>query len=243
MNTNHNVPNRIKQSGQCCDNCGKSFKKRENLTKHLLICDFLRNSKNNSFEEAEIPSPHIMFQMLVELGKKYNSLEEKLEKMTYKKKDNVVNVVDWLNAHVAPSCNFENFTEFMITTSDLEFIMDNSFYDTMHGVFSRSFQEGVFPIYACGEKTNTLFVFQDGWCECSRELLIKFLNKVHMKFIDAFYSWKKIKIVESSGSMRDKLETSFDKATIKLMGVDFRADSVFSKMRGLLFHLLKKDLH
>ena len=33
------IPNRIKQPSQCCINCGKSYIKRVNLDKHLVICE------------------------------------------------------------------------------------------------------------------------------------------------------------------------------------------------------------
>ena len=44
----NNIPNKIKQPAQCCVNCGKSYMKRDNLDKHLVICDLLQRSKKKN---------------------------------------------------------------------------------------------------------------------------------------------------------------------------------------------------
>ena len=49
MNT---YSNKIKQPSQCCIHCGKSYKKRTNLDKHIVICELLQISK----KKKPIPS-------------------------------------------------------------------------------------------------------------------------------------------------------------------------------------------
>ena len=44
----NDIPNRIKQPAQCCVHCGKSYIKRENLNKHLVICELLQISKKKT---------------------------------------------------------------------------------------------------------------------------------------------------------------------------------------------------
>ena len=81
----YNIPNRIKQPAQCCVHCGKSYVKRSSLDKHIIICDLLQKSKkykNAEEDEEPLPSQRKMFQMLIELGQKYNNLEEKVEEMS-----------------------------------------------------------------------------------------------------------------------------------------------------------------
>jgi hypothetical protein len=90
--------NNTKQCSQCCLHCGKGYKTRVNLEKHLILCELVHKSKKitiNEEEELEIPSQKKIFQMLLELGQKYNKLEEKVDEINKwvvkkKKKINVI---------------------------------------------------------------------------------------------------------------------------------------------------------
>ena len=69
------IPNRIKQPAMCCVYCGKSYVKRPNLNKHMIICELLQRSKRAKRvedDEPDIPSQQRLFQMLIELGEKYS---------------------------------------------------------------------------------------------------------------------------------------------------------------------------
>lgn len=80
-----------------------------------------------------------------------------------------------------------------------------------------------------------------GWVLASREKLSGFFNKIHRKLTDVFYSWKKLKFLEV-GLNKEKFEMACDKAILKLMNVDFRVESIFSKTNSILFHELKTDM-
>ena len=243
--------NRIKIVGNCCVHCGKTYKKRENLDKHILLCDLLNNkSKKNILEEDDdfvIPSAKNMYLMLIELGKKYNNLEEKMNEMSKYaiKKKNKVDVLEWLNTSVEPKIVFESLVSLVVVTEqDASSILDNSFYDVFDKILSRSlFSLEDKPIFASNnEKANTIYIYTNGsWILASREKLAWLFNKIHMKLVDVFYSWKKIKILEV-GLNKDKFETTCDKATIKLMNIDFSVENIYSKTRTILFNGLKTDM-
>ena len=88
-----NEKNKIKHSALCCVYCGKAYKTKQNLDKHLILCEIYYKSKNRSTsshslqkdDEYEvmtaIPSPKIMYQIVAELSLKYNNLETKLNEM------------------------------------------------------------------------------------------------------------------------------------------------------------------
>jgi hypothetical protein len=244
-----NISNRIKMSAQCCKYCGKSYKKRENLDKHIVLCDLLDKSKKRITEEDDdivIPNAKHMFQMLLELGKKYNNLEEKFTEMTKwvsKKKKNI-NVIEWLNTNLDQKTIFDNLVfSIFVTPEDAMTILDNSFYDVLHIIFSSTlFVMENKPIFAFTQKANTFYIYQkDGWILAPREKLIWFFNKIHMKLVDVFYSSKKIKMLEV-GLNKDKFETACDKAIIKLMSIDFRIENIFSKTKNILFNGIKTDM-
>ena len=99
------INNRIKQPSQCCIYCGKSYIKRANLDKHIIICDLLQKRKRPNVTEEEfdeaIPSQMKLFHMLIELGQKYKKLEEKMEDMNKwvikKKKKIIYNEKNFIN--------------------------------------------------------------------------------------------------------------------------------------------------
>jgi hypothetical protein len=246
--------NRIKLSAQCCVNCGKSYKKRENLDNHIIFCDLLQKGKKSGIEDDDdcvIPSTKNMYKILIELGKKYNKLEEQMSEMTkfVSKKKKKINVVEWLTINIEPKIVFERLLELIIIKEeDAVSMLENSFYDVLNEIFSRSlFCLEDKPIFTFAQKVNTFYSYQlledgnKGWVITSREKLMWIFNKIHMKLVDVFYSWKKVKLTEV-GLNKDKFEMASDKALLKLMTIDFRVESIFSKTRCILFNGLKKDM-
>ena len=43
-----NINNKIKQTALCCIYCGKSYKTRINLDKHLILCEIYHKSKTKT---------------------------------------------------------------------------------------------------------------------------------------------------------------------------------------------------
>ena len=249
----YNVPNKIKQPAQCCIHCGRSYIKRMNLDKHMIICDLLHNNRKTTIieEDEVVPSQQKMFQMLIELGQKYNKLEEKVEEINkwVVKKKKKINVLEWLNANMTPNIVFDLIIEkIIIDEEDLKILMNNHFNDSLNNVFSRTIyklSETENPIFAFIQKTNSFYVYNiiDGkniWTELTTERLIKFLNKVHMKIMKAFFEWKKTKEIEIK--MSDSFAIMCDKTTVKLMSVEFKQESILSKVRSAMFNRMKTDM-
>ena len=72
MNQIYGIPNKIKQPAHCCIYCGKTYKLRSNVDKHMTLCELLHKSKKPGFvieEDDETPSLKKMYKMLLELGK------------------------------------------------------------------------------------------------------------------------------------------------------------------------------
>jgi uncharacterized protein YeeX (DUF496 family) len=248
----NDIPNRIKQPAQCCMHCGKSYIKRVNLNKHLVVCELLQISKKKSkivIEEDEpMPCQRKMFEMLIELGQKYSRLEEKVEEMNkwIVKKKKKINVLDWLNANIKPNISFDSIIDkIIIDESDVKILLENSFYDVLNEVFSRTiynFSETENPIFAFVQKQNVFYIYDKDnvWIELSRERLIKFLNKVHTKIFKQFYEWKKSKASDIKSD--DRLATLCDKTLVKITSVEFNQDSILSKIRSNMFSRMKTDM-
>ena len=190
-----NIPNRIKQPSKCCVYCGKSYVKKTSLDKHIIICELLNNSKSTIIENDEdVPSQKKMYQILLELGNKFNKLEEKVDELNkwVVKKKKKINVIDWLNTNITPEIKFDILIEkIIITQDDVKYLFDNSFADTLNQIFSRNIynlSETEYPIFAFIQKSNVFYIYENeesGWMELNREKIIKFLNRVHMKLLKA----------------------------------------------------------
>lgn len=249
-----NIHNKTKQPALCCIHCGKSYKKKSNLDKHFVVCDLLQISKKKSLILEEdydepIPSQQKMFQMLIELGQKYNKLEEKVEELNkwIVKKKKKINVLDWLNTNIKPGINFDNILDkIIINDDDVLFLFENSFNDVLNTIFERTIytnnQSEDSPMFAFVQKVNTFYIY-DGdnvWIELSRERLIKFLNKVHMKIFTQFYEWKKARTIQIRSD--PNLATKCDKVLIKITGLDFKQETTLSKIKTMMFSKMKSDL-
>jgi len=246
----HNIPNMIKQPSQCCVYCGKSYKKKINLEKHVNLCELLQKSKKTLIiEEEEIPSQRKMFQILLELGNKFNRLEEKVDELNkwVIKKKKKINVVEWLNTNIKPEIKFDNLTEKInIIDDDIKYLFENSFADTLNHIFSRNIynlSESEYPIFAFVQKSNIFYIYeneQTGWIELIKENLIKFLNNVYMKLFRAFRQHK----IVNADKIRDdeKFSLLCDKTCKKIMDVDFKQETILGKIRTNMYLRMKTDM-
>jgi uncharacterized protein YeeX (DUF496 family) len=230
---------------KCCAHCGAEFGTRANLDYHAILCDFLNKSKQQQAEELqfELPSQRVMYELLVDMGLKQKRLEEKLEAITkfVAKQKKRINVLDWLNNNATPNASFEQLVDgISVTRDDVERIFDEPVLDIMNAIFTRFIYEvNVRPIYAFGQKNNVLYVFDGNiWSELTKNKMIRFLNAVQFKLSNVLYEWKK----ECRDEKDDKLLSQFDKATVKLMNLEFTNDATFNKVRASMYSNLKMEV-
>jgi hypothetical protein len=249
-----NIPNMIKQPADCCIYCGKSYKKKINLHKHVELCELINKSKNliiDEDEEEDIPSQKKMYRILLELGNKYSRLEKKVDELNkwVIKKKKTINIIEWLNTNITPQIIFDNLIELVqIDFTDIDYLFEHTFLDTLNHIFSKNIYnttEGPQsqPIFAPIQKTNTFYIYENEeckWTELSREKLIKFLDKVYMKLHRAYMNFKK----ENSEKIRDdeKFSLLCDKTSVKMTGIDYRQDAVFGKIKTFMYSRMKTDM-
>ena len=118
----------------------------------------------------------------------------------------------------------------IINQDDIKYLFENSFADTLNQIFSRNIynlSESEYPIFAFVQKLNIFYIYEDedaGWKALSRENLIKFLNRVHMKLHKLYGEYKKAnseKIQED-----ERFSILCDKTSLKMMSVDFRQETI-----------------
>jgi hypothetical protein len=194
--------------------------------------------------------------MLIELGQKYNKLEEQFKEINkwIVKKKKKINVLDWLNEHVKPNVSFDILIDKLIINSnendsnnDIKNIIDYSFYDLFNVWFSRiinTFDENNIdkPMFAFIQKTTVIYIYNSNnvWIELTREIIIKFIFKIHSLTTSLFYNWQKTKSIEIKTN--SNFSITCDKTLIKLMSVELKNDNTISKIKNIMFHKIKTDM-
>jgi len=237
-----------------CSFCGKSYISRNKLEKHTHLCEILFKTKNNKKitieEEDEIPSPRRLYQLLLELGQKYNRLEEKVEEMNkwVAKKKKKINIIEWLNANRAPTISFAAFQEDIRVDGeeDIQDLFQLSFFEIFDKILTRALfpvEEAQRPIISFHQKANLFYIYEpteQGWQPLSREKCAQFINRCHRKLSKALSEWKKNNAQQVNQDDRNAIQ--YDKTVAKLMGLDWRNDTTFSKAKIILHNLVKTDV-
>ena len=246
----NDIPNRIKQNPLCCVHCGKGYIQRVNLNKHLIGCELLQRSKTRLVVEDadELPSQKKLYQMLIEMGEKYNRLESKVDEMNkwVTKKKKKINVIDWLNSNIVPNLTFDAVIHTIIVSdNDTNIIIENNFSEILNVLFSRTiynFKENESPILAFVQKPNVFYIYntEHVWVELTSELLRKFLNKIHTKIAKGFYDWRNNP--DNKNKTDDKFRAMCDKTLLKLMNVEFTNDNTLSKTKSAMYSRMKTDM-
>jgi hypothetical protein len=251
-----------------CYCCGKTYKKRETLDKHIVLCEIIDKSKKKkvtSLENEEIiPSQKQMYNILVELTLKYNKLEEKMEEaqIWIDKAKKKMNVVEWLNKNVKPSITFGDLCEnkFIVTEENIEFLFKHTFIDTFFEVLIKNMEllkinDENSPIQSFTQKANKIYVYDLSntessntdtsktdilFEELSREKLVKFGKQIHFKIVKELIEWKNKRGI--SVDECEKTSQIYNNALMKLMTIDFKQETVIGKIRTNLYSNFKVDI-
>lgn len=244
-----------------CYCCGKTYKKRETLDKHTVLCEIIdkaKKKKSTTIENEEIiPSQKQMYNILVELTLKYRMLEEKMEEAQkwIDKAKKKINIEEWLNKNVKPPVTFNDLSEnkVIVTEENIEFLFKNNFIDTFFEVLIKNMDllkinDENSPIQSFSQKANKIYVYDVSnindingtsilFEELSREKLVKFGKQIHFKIVKELTEWKNKRGI--SVDECEKTSQMYNNALMKLMTVDFKQETVVGKIRTGLYNKFK----
>jgi len=199
-------------------------------------------------QKEKTPSQKVLYEMLMDLSKKYKQLEEKIDKLenaqrtVTKKKD----MHEWLDANVHPSITYDKLVSSIIFEEcDIEKLLHSSFYDVLNEVFIRgiySWGENC-PIYVFVRHPSKFYIYTDDFCWIvwTNEIFMKFLNKMHIELFKRFHNWKKSKAKEIQEN--DQFAYICDKTLVKLMSIDFQKPTVVEKIKNKMYcHLRERTM-
>jgi hypothetical protein len=243
----------------CCDICNKQYTRKSSLDNHKILCDFkIKTKREHQIDDEELddtPTHYQLVKIVQKLTLDMIKMEEKMEQMQkwVNKTKKKINVLEWLNnnSNLKLEIIFDDLADnITIIDSDIELLFNSDFYDVLNEIFIRNIynkDENEIPLFSFIQKTNTIYVYtrdkttsELDWIELSKEKLIYFLNKVHFKIVKSLSEWNKKNIDKINSS--DKMAEIFTKAKIKLMGIDFKHEQTFSKVKQSIYNKTKKDI-
>lgn len=169
-----------------CIFCNKSYKTKEKMHKHMVLCETLHRARNRKLliEDDDtlcVPSQKQMYQIILDLALKCNKMEEELQEMKkwVDKKKRKINVLEWLNSNVNVGMTFDALLDHVdVIEKDIEFLIRNTFYDTLNRIFERTLFSNTntnknkntetkddnkvfvsYPLFAFTHKQNVLYAF------------------------------------------------------------------------------------
>ena len=259
--------NKIKHSAMCCIHCGKSYKTRLNLEKHLILCEITHKSKrsnnysdnnNDDIDEVllqENVSSKKLYQLVIQLALKCNRLENKVTDLSkhVTKKIKKIDIIDYLNNitnsnQASSTLLFESITEIIkVEQTDIEFLFHNSFLETINLILTRSIykdnEKNELPISAFKEKKNTIYVYSKN----NNNQKPTWSIVTREKFI-RFLNVIQFKISKAFSEWRKQNSELlnenenhcilYDKTFSKLMEPEFKIEKTFTKFYNSIYNKL-----
>ena len=153
-----------------CPFCLKEYssKKKKELDKHALICEFLTNKNIKEDEDIEnIPSPLKMYKMIKELVLQNKKLQDKvndLEKMIQKGPIKKIDILISLNSNVEkPKYTYKEWLSHLtIQEEDINNLISENISNVSNIILSRYIEEcgkENIPIMSSDQKKNTIYVY------------------------------------------------------------------------------------
>tara|TARA_Y100000816_G_C26096092_1_gene580115 strand:- start:154 stop:849 length:696 start_codon:yes stop_codon:yes gene_type:complete len=170
-----------------CSTCSKEFKRKTCFDKHISICGVL-NNKDKDF----IPSQREIYMLFIDLNKKYEQLDKKYNQLQSKYNNlcikNKITPIDYLNLNIKPNCKFiDSINTINILRKDIDFILKNSFIDTVCLILSNSIlKNNIDNIQCFEEKKDCIFIFDEKWKLLCKEYLEKIVHEIRQKLFIEF---------------------------------------------------------
>lgn len=238
-----------------CPHCLKKYTNKKDAQKHILMCEILSKTPRAIQIEEEntigLPSHDELCFIVMELARKNRALELKLEQITSwaERQRKKISVIDWLNQnHQGPDvlhyASFKDTLSKTINQTHVEYLLSNTFIDTMLRIFSDTDCSALFSL---ANKPQLFYMYKSEateatgtWVIMGRTDLVDLLNYVHSKFLRELIKWKKVN--EEVVAKNEQVCKQYNKMMIKFSEIDFDHDATLCKMRSGIHALIKKDM-
>ena len=232
-----------------CKICNKEYKNKEYFLRHESFCHMLHKSKKEKENELEqldnIPSISILFNIVKELIIKYDKLEKdnnNLKKLLYKRQEKI-NVIDWLNRNINNITNFNIWYEnLLFTMNDLEFIFNKGNIDGLIEILNKIIiDKDNIPIKCFENKENTFYIFNNNnkWKIITNEEFNLFIKNLNRKIQILFGIWQEN---NKHKLENEKFAEEYISKMQKILGKNIPFEIEVNKIKNKMYKLLKTNI-
>ena len=225
-----------------CPCCFKIFKRQGCYEKHIFTCQ--RKQEQDEYQEQDkLPNTKQLYEMIIILTEKYNSVQSELESMkqNIRTKNKKIDVITWLNEQEKPEHSWYSCIEKMeITVSDLEYIFKNGFIEGTVEITNKYLEkERVREMFKCFEqKKNIIYVFDEEWKECKSDDFKRIYNIIYNKLLVTFDDYKK----ENENRLRDdRFQTEYSDNFMKLLCVNIPFENKMVRIKNKIYSEFKEN--
>ena len=241
-------------SSVSCVLCSKKYKNPSQLQKHYYLCRLLHASTKTMDVTDDVPPIKNIYIMLLELGKKYNILEEKYNLLLQQQQQQQpskrisqkkIDFVDWLNIHspYQPSgLSILSFLEKRFTSSveNIERLFTESFMEVLDAALIESNFDNC-PILVC---KNILYGYEKEednkddnnedkgkWNVLPKERIVSVLNKLKRLLFSVAYQHR----LDNRELIKEdeKVEEKFDLMINKIVSIEVSNETTYNKMKKI----------
>ena len=232
-----------------CVYCSRTYKKKENYSKHIVTCAFFHNIHLQTRDDynlsvEDLPSQREMYLLMKEMAYKCHELEKKVVHL-----EQTVNIrqkkqiITWLNTH-----RMTNITPLYEWAQSLT-ISD----DILDTVFKKDLTEGIkeamsnnrllIPLASFTQKSNTLYVYneQGEWVTSTNENVEKISFIISQAIMRKFVIWMEEN--EEAISQSEERKDEEIMYMIKINGSNVSDEKRASDIKKWLVTTLEEDLN
>jgi len=195
MNINTEMRSKYK-----CSQCNTHYPTKHILDHHTSVCKFMHTSYNEHsiekyYREIELPSHEAMAHYLFHLTRKYEVMEQKLNKL----QQSIIStsrksVQEYLEQLPPPNNYFTDWTNlFEISDEILKILFKTDLKNAIRILLDNIFDNQEVPLRAFSQKHNTFYIYDKSseWLVMTSEEFIKWIEKIEHKFLKKFNNWIK----------------------------------------------------
>jgi len=245
----------ISNQSNKCVYCSRTYKKKENYSKHVITCAFFHNVHLQSRDDfnlsvEDLPSQREMYLFMKEMAHKCHELEKKMEKI-----EQTVNIrqkkqiITWLNMHrtsnIVPL--YEWAQSLTISDDILDTVFKKDLTEGIKEVISNNMGEHkkshhLIPLAAFTQKANTLYVYNENgeWSTSTNENVEKIVFIISQVIMRKFVIWMEENEAAISQSEEKKDEEIM--YMIKINGSNVSDEKRASDIKKWLITTLEEDL-
>jgi hypothetical protein len=237
-----------------CKFCLREYTRKTYFDRHILVCEIISKKSIEKEEESDTPNIRKLYEIILELTKKNNELEKKVNHLSkwldVKKKK--INVIEWLDTHIIPNITYSQFVKKlyeMVDREQLEKIFEHGHIlgvtRIIYCLIDKSSEENI-PIKAFDQKENCLYIYEydeqlekNKWTIMSQIKFNRFISDISKLIMREFNAWKD----ENEHRLaHDDFAIQYHTNLLKVIGGQMSIEHVNTRLKHNLYKHIKMNI-